>query len=235
MSDATRDGLGARMKSQYEDRTRYMLPRRTYTVIRCDGRAFHTITRKATKPFDQLFHSMMVKAAIALAKEVQGVKIGYVQSDEISIVATDFDRVETEAWFDGNIQKVVSIAASVVTRAFPWDGAHFDARAFTIPDPVEVENYLIWRQKDAIRNSVSSLAQCYFSPAELYGRKQDDMLNMLIGRGVHWDNQPIHVQRGTVVFQHPEWGWLPDYEAPVFTDDSERAYLRNLLRPKADV
>lgn len=44
------DSLGDRMKRQYEDRTRLMLPRRTYTILRCDGKAFHTLTRRCEKP-----------------------------------------------------------------------------------------------------------------------------------------------------------------------------------------
>lgn len=36
------DSLGHRMKSAYENRTRYSLPRRTYTVLR-----FETTTSKA--------------------------------------------------------------------------------------------------------------------------------------------------------------------------------------------
>ncbi len=46
------DSLGDRMKSRYEDRTRYLLPRRTYTIIRCDGKAFHTFTRGCVRPYD---------------------------------------------------------------------------------------------------------------------------------------------------------------------------------------
>jgi tRNA(His) 5'-end guanylyltransferase len=69
MSDRDRDGLGDRMKRQYESRTRYMLPRRTWTVIRVDGKAFHTYTRGAEKPFDQFLHAAMVAGATALCEE----------------------------------------------------------------------------------------------------------------------------------------------------------------------
>jgi tRNA(His) 5'-end guanylyltransferase len=227
------------MKSQYEDRTRLMLPRRTFTVIRCDGKAFHTYARGCEKPFDAFLHAAMVKAAIALCEEAQGSKIGYVQSDEISIILTDFDRIETCAWFDGNVQKMSSVAASCVTASFnarmPVPFALFDARVFTIPDPVEVENYLIWRQKDAIRNSVSGLAQRHFSQKQLDRKSREEMLAMLATKGVEWSAQPTHVQRGTVIRydRHAERGnWVADDSAPLFTEDRE--FVRRNLIPRID-
>lgn len=236
MSDEKRDGLGARMKNQYEHRTRYMLPRRTWTVIRCDGKAFHTFTRGCEKPHDPFLHTAMVDASIALCGEAQGAKFGYVQSDEISVILTDFDRIETQAWFDGNVQKIASVSSSVVTAAFNSamhettrriTRAHFDARVFTIPDPVEVDNYLIWRQKDAIRNSISGLAQVHFSPKQLDGKKQPDMLSMLSEIGVRWEYADAHIRHGTAIVYHGEDGWKADYVAPVFTED--RGYLRKHL------
>lgn len=220
------------MKGQYEDRTRYMLPRRTFTVIRVDGRAFSSFTRDCPA-FDPNVLEAMTAGALALAEDAQGGKFGFIQSDEISLVLTDFDRIETEAWFDGNLQKIASVAASLVTAAFnaayrkPW--AVFDARVFTIPDPIEVENYLVWRQKDAIRNSISMLAQEHFSPKQLHGAKQTDMLGMLQARGVEWAAIPVHFQRG-VALRRIDGAWQADTSPPVFTDD--RAYMSQPLTPK---
>ena len=107
------DELGNRMKQNYEDRTRYSLPRRTYTVICIDGKAFHTLTSGFNKPFDRDLMSIMDKTAIELCSGIQGAVIGYVQSDEISIILADFATLNTCAWFDGNIQKIVSISASI--------------------------------------------------------------------------------------------------------------------------
>lgn len=178
------DALGLRMKAQYEDRTRLKLPRRTYTILRIDGRAFHTYTRSCAKPFDENLHAAMVDACIGLAKDAQGCQLGYVQSDEASLLLTDFNDIASEAWFDGNLQKICSIAASQFTSRFSSarrlqhanTHATFDCRVFTIPDPVEVENYFIWRNKDAIRNSVSSLAQSLYSAKQLNGVNVASML-----------------------------------------------------------
>jgi tRNA(His) guanylyltransferase len=113
-----RDELGDRMKKNYENRTRILLPRRTYTMIRIDGKAFHTYTRGCMRPFDKGLIEDMNATAEYLCKNIQGAKIGFVQSDEISILLTDFDKLDTDAWFDGNIQKIVSVAASMATAKF---------------------------------------------------------------------------------------------------------------------
>jgi tRNA(His) guanylyltransferase len=229
-----KDGLGDRMKGQYEDRWRLMLPRRTYTIIRCDGKAFHTFTRHCEKPYDSQLAAAMSDAALALCEQAQGACFGYVQSDEISVLLTDFATPTTDAWFDGNLQKIVSVAASIVTRAFnaarvdlgATGGAVFDARVFVIPDPVEVENYFIWRQKDAERNSVSSLAQAHFSHGQLHGKDRAAMHDMLHNVGVNWNDCPTEQKRGRGIVRD-ENGWRVDLEIPIFTQG--RAYLTSRI------
>lgn len=100
-----KDKLGNRIKEQYESRTRYKLMRRCPTIIRLDGKAFHTYCRSLVKPFDMGLIEDMQETTKFLCKEIQGVKCGYVQSDEISLLITDYDRLETSAWFDYSIQK----------------------------------------------------------------------------------------------------------------------------------
>lgn len=112
------DELGNRMKEQYENRTRYFLPRRTFTILRLDGKAFHTYTRGLKKPFDDGLSEDIDNAIIAMLPQIQGVVFAYTQSDEISILLTDFATTQTDAWFDGNIQKMSSVAASIMTAEF---------------------------------------------------------------------------------------------------------------------
>ena len=200
-----RDTLGDRMKADYENRTRFLLPRRTYTVIRVDGKAFHTYTRDCRRPFDEDLMSAMDAAMSGLCTNIEGARLGYVQSDEISIIVTDFGSTQTEAWFDGNVQKIASITASMATAHFNrarlaqgCDGmATFDSRVFTIPDPGEVENYLIWRQQDATRNSISMTAQAYFSHIELQGKSSNELQEILWQeRGINWNDMPAGFKRG---------------------------------------
>jgi tRNA(His) 5'-end guanylyltransferase len=207
------DELGNRMKEQYENRTRYFLPRRTYTLLRLDGKSFHTYTRGLKKPFDDGLSEDIDNAIIAMLPHLQGAVFAYTQSDEISVLLTDFATPQTDAWFDGNIQKMSSVAASIMTAEFnksvttreikqlcldnlnsndiSFDIKHtqlayFDCRAFTIPDRTEVMNYFRWRQQDCVRNSVSMVAQANFSHKELHGKSQSMMHEMLHQKGVNW-------------------------------------------------
>lgn len=271
-----KDALGDRMKGFYEDRYRIYLTRRMPVIIRVDGNCFHTFCKNLNKPFDTLFMRAMQDTCYDLCKNIQGCTGGYVQSDEISLLLIDYDTVDTDAWFDYNLQKICSLAAARATMTFnkcvsktieeikfnidwcrenapedlntcfneytQWDNkqykAMFDARAFNIPKE-EVCNYFIWRQKDAIRNSIQSAGQAYFSHNELEGKSQSDIQEMLFQKGINWNDYSISQKRGsfvrrfletakyddgTVVTRHP---WYIDVEMPILTED--RSYIEELI------
>ena len=198
-----KDPLGTRMKEQYERRAATYLPRRTFTIVRLDGKAFHTYTRGLDKPFDQQLMDDMSATTKYLCEEVEGAVFGYTQSDEISLLLTDFAQPKTEAFFNGAVQKIVSVTASLTTAFFnklrPGKLAFFDSRVFTIPDPVEVANYFIWRQRDATRNSVSMAAQSVYSHKELHGKSTNEMQEMLFQKGINWNDYPVRFRRGTSI------------------------------------
>lgn len=139
---------------------------------------------------------------------------------------------------DGNLQKIVSVAASVVTAAFnaqfsngtsDRSEAHFDCRAFTIPDPIEVENYFIWRQQDATRNSISSLAQAHFGAKQLHGVSTSEAQELLWReKGINWNDLPTEQKRGRAAI-YEDCGWGMDWETPIFTAD--RKYLKQRIVP----
>lgn len=207
-----------------------------------------------------------------------GVKFAYVQSDEISILITDFDDIGTQAWFDNNLQKMASISASMATAEFnrlrlmrgfgnyeqiptqsraiisQFKMAQFDARVFQIPQKVEVENYFIWRQQDATRNSISSVAQSMYSPKELHGVKTDGMQELIFQKGINWNDYTPREKRGgiirkiekrylrkgsnaemldsdTIVVNEEDiftrGSWELDVETPIFTQTRE--YLNELI------
>ena len=110
--------LAKRMKEYYEQVPKTRLMRRCPVIIRCDGRSFHTFTRGFQKPFDEVLIQTMQETTKYLCENVQGCVLGYTQSDEISLVLVDYQRFETSAWFDYEIQKMCSIAASMATMAF---------------------------------------------------------------------------------------------------------------------
>lgn len=214
----SKDSLGDRMKSFYEDRTRTYLTRRNNILIRIDGKAFHTYTRGLNKPYDQGLLDDMNETTKYLCENIQGAKMGYVQSDEISIWLTDYDNNDTSAWFDYNLQKMCSISASLATAKFndlrrsrfedqrggfmkPPALAMFDSRVFVIPHIDEVVNYFIWRQQDATRNSVSMAAQSIFSTSQLHGVKCDKMQDLMMDKGVNWNDFPTRFKRGAAIIK----------------------------------
>jgi tRNA(His) 5'-end guanylyltransferase len=112
-----RDELGKRMK-KYESVSKTTLMRRTPVIIRIDGKAFHTFTRGFEKPFDRVLVKTMQETTKYLCQNIQGCVFGYTQSDEISLVLIDYQTLTTDAWFDYEVQKLCSIAASMATMAF---------------------------------------------------------------------------------------------------------------------
>lgn len=202
--------LGDRMKDQYEDRFRYYFPRRTYVILRLDGKAFHSYTKHAHRPFDPRLSAAMQGAGRYLLDQAQGAAFGYHQSDEFSMLLTDFTKIGTEAWFDGCVQKMASVAASLFTAKFNriiWEAgntdfpsiAAFDARGFCIPDPVEAQNYFVWRQQDWMRNSVQMLAQSKWSHKELHGKGVRELLDDLKGTDTPWESLTEELRYGSVL------------------------------------
>ena len=118
MKMPVRDDLGTRMKEYYENVYRFGLTRRTPVAIRIDGKAFHTFTRGFQKPFDDVLVRSMQRTMKYLCENIQGCKLGYTQSDEITLILTDYDTLTTDAWFGYELQKMCSIAASMATMAF---------------------------------------------------------------------------------------------------------------------
>ena len=229
-----KDSLGDRMKS-YENITRIYLPGRIPIIIRIDGKAFHTFTKGLEKPFDKMLNRVMQDTAKYLCKNIEGVKLAYTQSDEISLLITNNDNWEICPWFGNNLQKMVSVAASMATMAFnkyfaqevidglmtsfnindmEWhdklvniyhpklDTAMFDARVFVLPAD-EVCNYFIWRQQDAIRNSIQAVGQANFSHKELMNKNCENIKQMLVEKNIKWESLPISHQRGVCVIKKP--------------------------------
>lgn len=112
-----KDSLGDRMKA-YESIPKTFLTRRVPVIIRLDGKAFHTFTRGMKKPFDNVLMKTMQDTMKYLCENIQGCVLGYTQSDEITLVLTDYETITTDAWFGYNVQKMASISASMATLAF---------------------------------------------------------------------------------------------------------------------
>lgn len=235
------DSLGTRMKA-YEAVPKNFLMRRTPVIIRIDGKAFHTFTKclpgldpaLERSPFSNYMHEAMVFTTKKLVENIQCCVLGYTQSDEISLLLRDYDDLETQSWFGNNLQKMVSVSASIATAAFNHDFSEcreshtfsqyalFDARAYNIPKE-EVANYFIWRQQDASRNSVQMLGHYHFSQKEMHGKSNPEVQDMLmLQKGVNWNDVDTWAKRGTCVVAR-ESGVEIDEQIPIFTQD--RSYI----------
>ena len=225
-----RDDLGNRMKIFYEEVPKTRLMRRCPVICRIDGKAFHTFTRGFKRPFDDVFIMTMQETAKYLCENIQGCQLAYTQSDEISLLLIDYQRFETSAWFDYEIQKMCSISASMATVAFnkifrdmvgelhikgsleeeyscilykaAQKGAMFDSRVFNIPRE-EATNYFYWRQLDASRNSIQMVGQANFSHRELQFKSCNDIQDMLMTqKGINWNDFPTYQKRGSCVVRN---------------------------------
>lgn len=213
---SSKDSLGDRMKT-FEDAYRTHLPIRMPVIIRVDGKAFHTYTKQCERPVDQGLVKCMDQTAIELCKQVQGCQVAYVQSDEISLLLTNYQTLDTQCWFENNIQKMVSVSAGIASATFTfnswriWKGkvaapiglecikpAYFDARVWVLPKE-EVVNYFLWRQQDATRNSVQMLARSLYSHKECTDKNNSELQELCFQKGSNWNDVPTAQKRGRCI------------------------------------
>ena len=258
MKNQVRDSksLGDRMK-EYERAYDFKFSKRMPLILRLDGRAFHTFTKKFKRPYDETFISLMDKIARYLCENIQGAKIAYVQSDEITILIKYYDELNSEPWFGNEMQKILSSSAALASSYFTsliclgkalgikefsdisWAPVQFDCKAFILPED-EVCNNFIFRQQDWERNSVQLLGQILFSQKELQGKSCKEIIRMCKDKGTSWSSLPTKLKRGRCIVRKPDTvevlrskgklrltNWAVDDEIPIFKDN--RDYINQYL------
>lgn len=198
--------LGDRMKMYERKRDERFIPL-IPIIARLDGRSFHTFCRGLDRPFDANMSNAMLSAAKYVFEE-SGANIAYTQSDEISLLFHT-DKVGSQLYFDGRVQKMVSNLTADVVSEFLIHALHFwpgkaikqrpkfDCRVWQLPYE-EVHNYFRWRVRDALKNSVSMAASAYYSHKELLGKNGAERQDMLRDKGVNWGTDyPQHWKEGT--------------------------------------
>lgn len=187
------DEFGDRMKAYEAVETSRRLDVSLPIYARIDGRSFSRFTRGMERPFDARMSHAMIDTVSYLV-EATHARIGYTQSDEISLVwLAEGERADI--LFSGKVQKMVSVLASMAAAKFAtvcptgFEGRlpHFDCRVFQLPSKTEAANTFLWRAMDARKNSISMAAQSRFSPKQLHGKRQADMLAMLAEAGVDFE------------------------------------------------
>lgn len=244
-----KDSFGDRMKG-FENINRVQLPARMPVMIRIDGCHFHTFTKGMEKPFDTKLTKAFWETCKYLAQNIMGCKLVYHQSDEITLLLVNYEKLTSQSWFDNNLQKIVSVAASMTTAKFNEEIkkyypnkplATFDARAWIVPRE-EVCNTFLWRQQDATKNSISMVAQANFAHKELQGLNGKEMQDKLMReKGIVWNNLPIWQKRGMCIKKANYFledgtrrtRWVEDWDTPIFSE--ERIYIEKFVYPNQKI
>lgn len=214
---------------------------------RIDGRNFSAFTRGMERPFDPMMTEAMVATTEALVSETHA-RIGYTQSDEISLVWLA-ERSDSSIFFDHRVAKMTSVLASYATAAFigalcsvgrhelaaKWP--HFDCRVFQLPNRAEAANVFLWRERDATKNAVSMAARACYSHRELDHKSGAKMQEMLFANGINFDDYPAFFKRGTFVRREAvqrmmtaeEMASIPEAHRP--TGPVQRSVIRRLDMP----
>ena len=194
----------------YEESLDQIIPPEVYIVARLDGRSFTRLTKQTLdleKPFDILFRDAMIYTVVRLMNAGFRVVYGYTQSDEISLLL-HFD-ADT---FSRKVRKLNSLLAAEASVAFSIRmgiEACFDCRIVPLPNWKLVEDYFLWRQEDAHRNSLNSY--CYWtlradglSPADankrIKGISNADKNELLFQHGINYNDLPTWQKRGVGVY-----------------------------------
>jgi tRNA(His) 5'-end guanylyltransferase len=230
------------------------------TFCRIDGKSFHTWTSDLKRPYDERLSKLFVDTTKFLIEET-GARIGYTQSDEITL-CWYFEDYKSEMFFNGKCHKLNSVIASLVTGFFnheifkAWDHfpgtigefekthipdfvrgeggpkqrslAFFDCRTWQVPSLDEAANVFLWREQDAMRNSISMAAQSLYSHKELHEKNTKEMQEMIFAKGINWNDYPTFFKKGTYLTRQKET-FIVDSEKEL---SSPSEFMRALNNPK---
>ena len=208
----TKDALGDRMKlyEVIETQRRFNPAKPIYARI--DGRGFSKFTAHMHRPYDTMMSEAMVATTKFLVAETHA-SMGYTQSDEISLTWAPISYENGEIFFDGKVQKMVSVIAGMTSSFFTRHCMnsyylaghaqarlpHFDCRIFQLPDETEGANAFVWRALDARKNAISMAAHAFFPHKALQGKSGREKLAMMEEKGVFFDAYPDFFKHGTFV------------------------------------
>ena len=200
---------------KYRERTDYRLPHNSHILLMLDGRSFSKFIKKTfALPFDERFVKLMNDTTVYLCQNIQGAKIGYTQSDEISIYLTDNNTPESQLFFDGRLCKILSISAAMASSYFNAEVhkiipdlalIQFDCKVWDVPNLNDVYAWFLFRQLDCIRNSKQQAAQTYFPHKQLMGLKADEQVEKLEQeKGIRWSEYLMGEKYGRFIYREKE-------------------------------
>ncbi len=253
MTDTTlsKDDLGDRMKFYENVESDRRLDVNLPIYVRIDGRGFSKFTADMERPYDQRMSDCMIAATTHLVERSHA-RMGYTQSDEISLVFLAGEKEGSDVFFNGRVQKLASVLSGLTTVAFmtallKTPGfehyaermPHFDARVFQLPSQTEAANAFLWREKDAAKNSVSMACRSTHSHREMHGKSGREMIAMMAERGLDYHAMPVSFRRGTWIrretverpLNEQELASIPEDHRPEADRLFERSFVRSFTIP----
>lgn len=249
--------------SSYEDVSSYKLLPRLPIAIVINGRSFSNITSLLDKPFCQLFAKSMYAALIKLVQEIDGAVFGYSFNDEIVIIVRNDQHIETEPWYNNDVQKIASVASSITTLEFNnyinsidlnlhGEGI-FLSKVFAVPNITEAINLMVSKQQLCFKTSIQ--AACFYELIKSYNKSDikemlldtsfDDKINLLKQEcGVDYNSYPLAFRRGVACYRTPQIvqyqgqqslknKWFLDMDIPIFT--KEHKFLGQIFKSGSDI
>jgi tRNA(His) 5'-end guanylyltransferase len=176
-------------------------------IARLDGRAFHTFTRDLSRPYEHGMSIAMIETARYLVQEMTP-RICYTQSDEITLAWFESSQSASDYAFDGRFQKLASVLAGMTSAKFgklviehlpskSIEVPHFDCRVWQVPTLHDAAEIFLWREDDAVKNSITMAASAYYSHRELDGKSGSVKQELLWQKGINWHDFPAFFKRGT--------------------------------------
>lgn len=204
------DDFGDRMKAyEKNDSTKLMMG--MPVCARIDGRGFSRFTKGFAKPFDLDIMQAMQATCAKLVADTHAL-IGYVQSDEITLVWEP--QGGSPMMFEGKVQKLTSVMAGIATSAFTFEmldradpalirrrAPVFDCRVWNVPNRSEAANVVLWRAQDATRNAISSACRAVASSKEMHGLNQAEMKDLMQKRGINFDEHYAQDEKYGALFK----------------------------------
>lgn len=239
------DALGDRMKAYERRETDHRFLNFAPVIARMDGRGFSRWTQGLARPFDADLSRVMIEVTRHLVAQT-GARIGYTQSDEITLVFL-VDEIKQTMMFDGKAQKLCSVLASMTTSHFMLEclksggelatramrGPQFDARVFQVPTRFEAANAILWREQDACKNAISMSARSFYEHSELQGKTGPEMQELMFQKGQNFNDYPAFFKRGTFLQARTRTEALPaetlERMAPHKRPDEEALVVRRSI------
>lgn len=197
--------LDKKMRIYEQSLDQILLPE-TYMVARLDGRGFTRLTKEVCEfetPYDEKFRDIMIETVKELFDCGFKIIYGFTESDEISLLFSP-----DEDTFGRKVRKYNSTLAAEASAVFSLAlgrAATFDCRMVPLPNIERVQDYFLWRQEDAHRNSLNS--HCYWmlrregktagqATNELEGKSISYKNELLFSMGINYDQLPLWQKRG---------------------------------------